>query len=333
MMSSTGESSVLLTKPRRQLERAGFLIILFAFFGLALVYNVVTPAGEGVDEVAHLQYTLYLKQYHALPVMVGNAGSDTIIMGFHPPLYYAVTALVIAPLLTDDLSRALPPNPHFVWIEGTGPGNRNIFLHSPVTGNDPLPYQGVVLAIHLLRVVSALQGIIALLAVRALLRTFFQPNTILVLAGTAATAFQPTFLTTFSVAKNDATVSVFILLGMLWSVHYVRAAYRDDRRPSPVAAGLILGFGVLTKETALVLVPVYAVAVALGARQRRQWRPELGAVGTIGALAVLTGGWWYVRNVALYGDFLAQPIHDALNAAILRTGPNQATNPVLPDRE
>jgi hypothetical protein len=194
------------------------LIILAAFVALALVYNVVTPAGEGVDEVAHLQYTRYLKQHHGLPAMLGSAAPDTVMMGFHPPLYYAAAALVIAQLPTDDLSQALPPNPHFFWIEGTGPGNRNVFLPSPVTGGDPFPYQGVVLAIHLLRLVSTLQGIIALLAVRALLQFFFQPNTTLVLAGIAATAFQPTFLTTSSVAQNDATVAGFILLGVLWSV-------------------------------------------------------------------------------------------------------------------
>jgi hypothetical protein len=89
-----------------------------------------------------------------------------------------------------------------------------------------------------------------------------------------------------------------------------------------VAAGLVLGFALLTKEMTLVLLPVYAVSVALGARQRRQWRPELGAVRTIGAIAALTGGWWYVRNLALYGDFLAQPLHAALYAAFLRTGPD-----------
>jgi hypothetical protein len=318
--AATGRSAPP-TKPRPDLERIGFLLILAAFVGLALVYNVVTPAGEGVDEVAHFQYTLYLKQHHRLPVMLGNAAADTVIMGFHPPLYYAVSALVIAPLPTDDLATALPPNPHFIWIEGTGPGNRNVFLHSPVTGGDPFPYQGVVLAIHVLRFSSTLLGIIALLAVRALLRFFFQPNAILILAATAASAFQPTFLTTFSTAKNDAAVSVFILLGILWSVHYVRAAYYNDRRPSPVVAGLILGIALLTKETTLVLVPVYAVAVALGAWQRRQWRPELTAAGTVGVIAALTGGWWYVRNFAMYGDFLAQPVHDALNPAILRTGP------------
>lgn len=158
--------------------------VVFALISSA--YNVVTPAGEGVDEVSHLAYSLYLKNDHALPVLPFVARPGTVLMGYHPPLYYAIAALVITPFDTSDLARALPTNPHFYWIEGSGPGNRNVFLHSPTTGDDSFPDRCVVLAIHVLRLLSTLEGIAALFVVRALLRSLLAGRTPLILTATAA---------------------------------------------------------------------------------------------------------------------------------------------------
>ena len=80
------------------------------------------------------------------------------------------------------------------------------------------------LAIHLLRLVSTIEGIAALIVARALLRLLLANRPILVLTACAAIAFQPTVLNTFSVAQNDGTVALFILLGIFWCVRFVDRA-------------------------------------------------------------------------------------------------------------
>jgi len=308
--------------PRRQtFERVGFIAILVAFAALSLIYNIVTPAGEGVDEISHLQYTLYIKDHRALPILPFTPTSDTVLMGYHPPLYYLIAAVLISPLPTDDLARSLPENPHFVWIEGIGTGNRNVFLHSPVNGGDPFPYRGVVLAIHVLRLVSTLEGIAALIVARALLRLLLGYRPALVLAASAAIAFQPTVLNTFSVAQNDGAVALAILLGILWCARIVDQAIREQVVPSPVAGGIILGLALLTKETTFALFPAYALAIGLVALRTRQWLRLLATALGIGVITLALAGWWYARNFWLYGNPLAQNLFAALYPAYLHHGP------------
>jgi len=71
-----------------------------------------------------------------------------------------------------------------------------------------------------------------------------------------------------------------------------------------VFLGLTLATGVLTKESALGLLPLTAVAVSYVAWRRRSWRYFFeGGVIAAGLVALITG-WWYWRNLRLYGDWL-----------------------------
>src|SRR5438874_12897796 len=92
----------------KRTERAFLLVIVALFTVLSLVYTFVVPAGEGVDEMLHLSYTLYIKNHLALPVVPLVARADTVLMGYHPPLYYAMAALLISPIDTGDFEQALP---------------------------------------------------------------------------------------------------------------------------------------------------------------------------------------------------------------------------------
>lgn len=294
------------------------LAILGAFVALSLAYNVDVPAGEGVDEIAHLTYTLYLKDHHALPILPFVAAPGTVLMGYHPPLYYLLAALIVTPIDTADFA-TYPANPHFIWIEGTGPGNRNVYLHSPLTGEDPFPYRGVALAIHVLRLFSTVQGIAALLVVYALLRRLAGASG-LALVATAATAFQPSFVDVYSVAQNDGLVALFILFGTLWCFWLVERGFWGKPLPSAFAGGAALGLALLTKETTFALVPVLAVAFGLIALRSRQYRRVVVHAATVGAVAGLLAGGWYLRNLVLYGNPLAQNVYAALYASFQHTG-------------
>jgi hypothetical protein len=58
----------------------------------------------------------------------------------------------------------------------------------------------------------------------------------------------------------------------------------------------------LTKLSAMALVGMTGLVIALLAWQRRSWRIALGAMFVVGGVAFAVAGWWYVRNVVLYGE-------------------------------
>ena len=69
--------------------------------------------------------------------------------------------------------------------------------------------------------------------------------------------------------------------------------------------GLLLGFAVLTKTTALGLVPfALATLVIVGRRDSKRSPAFAAALGLFVVFVALTG-WWFVRNLILYGDPLA----------------------------
>jgi hypothetical protein len=83
----------------------------------------------------------------------------------------------------------------------------------------------------------------------------------------------------------------------------VRVTFGDLSRRVALLVGLAWAGALLSKGFALAMPPAIVVAYLVGARgSLRQrlalaWRPVLiaGAVGTV------LGGWWWVRNLALYG--------------------------------
>jgi hypothetical protein len=66
--------------------------------------------------------------------------------------------------------------------------------------------------------------------------------------------------------------------------------------------GLLLSLSLLTKQTALFVLPVLALALAKAAYERRSWEPVWTGLIGIGLPVLLLTGWWYARNIRLYGD-------------------------------
>jgi 4-amino-4-deoxy-L-arabinose transferase-like glycosyltransferase len=114
----------------------------------------------------------------------------------------------------------------------------------------------------------------------------------------AVVALTPTVPHTTALVYNDAigmAGSTWLLIAGLWI--FRRGASRRSIALLMAAAA----FAALARSSSLMALPPAILLAGFGVRR---WRPalEIGLL-TAGA-AALAGGWWYVRNRHLYGNFL-----------------------------
>ncbi|MCL1870958.1 MAG: DUF2142 domain-containing protein [Promicromonosporaceae bacterium] len=116
----------------------------------------------------------------------------------------------------------------------------------------------------------------------------------------------------FGAVSNDTLVT--LVAGVVTALA-VRVLTGDRRLRTATLIGAVIGVGLLTKVMAAFLLPVVALAYvlspagALGAGTTRRWRGLGGdavRVLLMGGVAACVGGWWWVRNLVLYGA--VQPV-------------------------
>ncbi len=97
--------------------------------------------------------------------------------------------------------------------------------------------------------------------------------------------------------QNDYLCFILIAVSLVVGMRLLAAAESSVLRH--VGLGVLIGLAVLTKVVALALLPALGLAyLAHGAplRRRAQW-----AVAAVGGV-IATSGWWFLRNLWLYGD-------------------------------
>ncbi len=279
-----------------RLGRQGLPALLIVYAGLSLAYNFTFPPQEPSDEPAHYRYVRWLLDERSLPVARPDEGSE-----FHqPPLYYALAALFawpvrVAPDVLPQIydSRSNPHRGYHYWEPGLD--NKNLWLHGPW---DLWPFPAAALSVHLARLASLVCGLVTVYATYKSARLFFDEAP--ALAATALVAFNPMFLAVSGSLQNDAgaaamgALTIWICLVGLRRGFNVRLA---------MLLGIVLGLGALMKITAIFLLPAGVFAVAAWAwRARVPVRQANQYVAIVLGAAAVSGGWWYVRNVVLYGE-------------------------------
>jgi hypothetical protein len=274
-----------------------WLAILYISIGI--VYALVTPVFEKPDEDGHYGYILYLREQRALPPLIFAGGFPSEYK--QPPLYYLVTTLLTSGLPADpDPERMLVTNPYMDFsVPGYRNDNRNVFLHPPHT--TPLILGA--------RLVSLLFGLGTVVAAYYLASQLSPQKSLVPIATAAVVGFQPKFMYIATAISNDVAAA---FLGALAVALLVRRLQTGDFSCFAVLMGGILGLASITKVSGLVFFPLTALALLLIHRgfHRSFFRDGL----VILVVALLVGGWWYVRNTLLYGDPLSTNVH-AVSAA------------------
>jgi hypothetical protein len=277
----------------------GLVLILALYLALAAAYAAVTPFGQPPDETAHALYVQQLAREHSLPVLRRERREA---YEFHqPPLYY----LLAAP----------------AWAIGS--------ISRPSSSPDFPP-----VAIAAARGISILIGALGVWLIAALARAVSPGREWLAMGAAGFAALLPMRLATAGSISNDTLAEAIFTAALLAMVICTRHG-ADTRRSA--ALGAILGLGVLTKSSDLLLFPVALIALVLACRstgERSAAEPGVqdarkrtergsryskpaaaapapselntalflrGAAVTFG-VALLIGGAWMVRNARLYGD-------------------------------
>lgn len=305
------------------LERRLLALILMLFIALGTVYALVTPAFEASDELWHYPMVRHLADGNPLPVQV----FDPALAGpwnqeaSQPPLYYYVAAALTFWIDTADMETVRWLNPHVDNGVITLDGNTNLAIHDPAAD----PWAGTLLAVRLVRLFSVLMGAVTVYLTYKIAREAAPDRPVVALGAASLNAFLPMFLFISGAVNNDnlaIPLASLALLIMIRVVHSRRAIYRPVPWTTWAGLGVVIGLAVLTKEGTLGLLPMaFGTAVVAvwqwvvrhdrssGTPPPASWIvPAAGrlvwALFLVIVPVLLIAGWWYYRNIVLYGDWL-----------------------------
>lgn len=313
-----------------QIERRLLGLILLLYLALGFTYALLTPAFEASDELWHYPMVRHLADGNPLPVQVfdpAQAGPWNQEAS-QPPLYYYLGAALTFPIDQSDMATARRLNPHVDNGVLTPDGNTNLAVHDPAAD----PWSGTLLAVRIVRLFSVLLGGLTVYLTYRIASETAPGRREIALGATAINAFLPMFLFISGAVNNDNLALPLASLALLLMIRIVtrrRTTYFPVRWWEWVSVGVVVGLAALTKEGTLGLFPM-AMGTAVVAAWQKWVAAERGLPVSGGAMAkgsgrargmeavgvllsaavlvllpaVLVAGWWYYRNIVLYGDWL-----------------------------
>lgn len=302
---------------RTRQERIAFWLILVCFVGLSGWYSMATPPFETPDEVYHYAFVRHLAAGNPLPVQQAGAEAPWEQEGSQAPLYYLVAGWLTRAIDQSDFPALSVRNPRANIGDPLFPGNKNFMLYSAAA----YPLVGANLALHIGRWISLVLGCLTLwFTYRTAKLAFVPPPTASTIAQgdettqwslrswlplivTAWTAAIPQFAFISAACSNDSMIIATSAATLYWLAQLV---VTSQTRPIKLwewaGLGVLLGLAALSKLQGLGLIGLAGCAILVMAWQQRAWRLLLTTALAVGLPLALVAGWWYVRNVILYGD-------------------------------
>ena len=294
-----------------------FPILILAYFIVGVLsYAAATPLFEAPDEASHLLYVHNLHNMGQLPILEDRATvfASRAVQRHHPPLYYLLASLLLTGTTRDDLSAYLHDNP-FAHYGTVTTYNANVLLHPlQPTNGDTIQAAGRLRLLSLMFACGTLWCIYRV-GVIAFGRGI----------GCAAMLFAasiPSFVAISGSINNDNAVTFFYSAGIAWVVWVWQK--RTLRPQDALILGAILSGAALSKITGLTLIGFVGLVMLCGGLSGRlSWRALVQAGMIAGLCGLVLAGWWYARNVLLYGDALALAATNAIWGRSPPTDPMQ----------
>ncbi len=277
--------------------RKAIIFLLIAFVVLAVAYSVTNPLHEATDELRHYRFVRTISTTGRLPV---QGQEPCRSQSHHPPLYYAIGALATFWIDTGrDLCYTPPENPFWAYrYWEVGRDNKNQFLHGQ---DEAFPWRGEALAVYVMRGINILIGAGVVWLTWASSRIIWPRRQEIAVGAAALVAFNPMFLYMSGSINNDI-IAAFSGSAILFTCLYLL----HDPDGLSVRWGLILGavYGIALLSKANLAVTIILIEVAISWVAWRKWQGRQWVIVNALMLAVagLIAGWWFVRNLILYGD-------------------------------
>lgn len=279
-----------------------------AHLGLLLTWSLVVPTFRGADEHVHHDFLRHLTETWHYPDYDGlDVSRRTLDALGTSPAFPADAPAVAADAATH---RADRPG----WAD-LGPDVRNgppnqMPQHPPlyyeaagaalrlIDGDGTLPLDRAVWLLRLLNVLA----LAPLPLIAADVARRFSRSTPIVLSAAAGVLAVPQLTHIGATISNDP---LMILLGSLTLAGAARLATGDRRGRVATATGVVAGLTMFTKGFGVPVAAAVALACLLPLATRERDRPPtrdtLGRAALVAGLAFACGGWWWVRNVLVYG--------------------------------
>jgi len=170
-------------------------------------------------------------------------------------------------------------------------------------------------AIHAMRVVSTIFGLLLILVTYRCARLLFPDDEWTALLTAGLVALLPMNIAMNASVGNDSLTNLLVVAGLMLLTKIATADHTgvQGKHAQPttpaVLLGVVLGLIILTKSSALVLYPAVLVGLLL-LGYRKVLTPSVAlrcAVISIG-MGLLIGSPWLLRNFTLYGDPLGQKV-------------------------
>ena len=306
------------------------ILVLILFVTVGFVFAMTTPLFEASDELWHYPVVWNIAQGNGLPVLNPNDPGPWRQEAGQPPLYYYMMALATSWIDTYDMHSVRWLNPHVDTGVVTMDGNINMAIHPPKTNS--WPYTGTELAMRLIRILSVIISAGTVYLTYRLALVIRPGHSLLAIGAASILAFTPMFVFISGSINNDnlamliASATILIASnGRDIDKHKVRIGFTLGKNYYPIAGhisvlhvllGVLLGLGALTKLSLLTLFPIVGLSISYN-KVRHWWNDPNRkyfkscisyALLLIFQLVVIFGtaiaicGWWFLRNLRLYGS-------------------------------
>ncbi len=271
-----------------------WVLLFYLVFGA--LYLIATPVFEANDEIWHFGFVQHLREHGSLPTQALD-GQDTLYQqhGSQPPLYYAMMALITAPVEIADANQYRLLNPHVNKLQPTSYGNKNLIVHDETLSM----LRGAGLAVLITRALGLAMGAGTIALVFKVGELIAPQRPTVAFVAAALAGLNPMFIFVSASVTND---SLAMLLNSALVLLLLRTLRDGFRFRYSLAIALLFALSCLTKLTVLALLPVFIGAAFFAQRKSSNRRGALTFVGLVVLLWLVIAGWWFARSVQLYSE-------------------------------
>ena len=271
-------------------------LLPLAFFCIGLGYLYASPHFEASDSIEHAGMINWIADHGELPIQTADHDEVYGQEASQPPLYYLILAPIWSIFDTSDFDEFIQRNPLAYIGHPLRQGNKNlVFYQQPY----PPDLQRTSIALYVIRVLTLAMSTVTVAAVYQSARVVLPNNFGLPVLATSLTAFNPMFVFTAASVSNDNLVTVLAAL-ITWQMLLMLRDGFCARRS--LALALLIALASLAKISGLVPGFVVGLAGIWIVLRTRDWRGFVVFGASLLVVWLIIGGWWYLRNLMLYGE-------------------------------